>query len=77
VKAAPVSVRRKRRRARFDLVDWRDAADEHWANLDMLAELFEVCGELLEPEVVTHIGYWMKKELRALRTLFDQLEEGR
>jgi hypothetical protein len=61
--------------SRHDLVDWRDAMDAHCHHLNTLAELLKACGgELVEPEVVSAAGYWMSKEVRALKALLDELE---
>lgn len=71
------SRKKRRRAARLDLVDWRDAADDHCSRLDMLAELLQACGQPLEPQIVARTGYWMSGELRALKALLDERKETR
>jgi hypothetical protein len=65
-----------RRAARPDPVDWRDAMDDRCLRLDMMAELFQACGQPLEPEAVARAGYWMSQELRALKALLDEAGKG-
>lgn len=69
--------RSRRRAARLDLVDWRDAMDDHCFRLDMMAELLQACGEPLEPEVMERVGYWIGQEVAAVQALLDQRGEER
>lgn len=66
----------RRRAARLD-TDWRDAVDGHCRRLDWLAELLQVCGQPLEPDIIERTGCWMSEELRALQALLDELETAR
>jgi hypothetical protein len=72
--AKPVRKTRARRRvARLDLVDWRDAVDKHCWRLDTLAALLTACDRPLAPMVAEGVGYSVSQEVAAVRTWLDKL----
>ena len=66
--------RKNRRRPALPDMDWRDEMNDHCRRLDTLAELLEACGQPLEPEAAEGIGYSVRQEVEAVKTLLAELE---